>query len=191
MKTKFQLAFCLILELCFYSLGYGNLNPNKLYEPSQILNRHDTISVVFGSDSIYYPFGKFSTPLALSESMGSRVTMLRASTKKKPKTSNQYIFVLGRDTIKVFHGDRVGRYCAEIVEAKIIQPGFKFRNGIEVGIQKSTVFNEYFDTINEKEIKEYNVLELISALDGIWHYYTFGDDMLKKIEIKSDYTWEK
>jgi hypothetical protein len=181
-----------LLLTVFVSLGLpSELTPKTEQEPITHSTRNDTLSLVLGSESLYYPFGKYPDALTLEKSLGKRATMLRPASKRKMKSSDNHILVIGTDSIKVFVGDRVGGFLAEIVEAKIRQPGIKFKNGLEIGDSKSEVFEIYFSPINNVAVQKFKVLELVSGLDGIWHYYTFHGDVLVNIEIKSDYVWKE
>ncbi len=78
----------------------------------------------------------------------------------------------------------------ELVYGKISNPNFVMTNGIKIGMTKKQLFDTYFKESIDK-IDSINVLTVESALLGIWHYYTFENNILVSICLDTDYQIDK
>lgn len=58
--------------------------------------------------------------------------------------------------------------------------------GIQVGISKQQFIDRMKFDIDSDLLKAAKIIRLDSGLDGIWYFFIFDDDVLSKIEIKTD-----
>ena len=149
----------------------------------------DTLQIVSTQKLLYYPFGEHNNIQNFSK---------KFPLKTKIKETNQdndmfYIFFLGKSRVTAFLSeDFFGKYerIVNIINSEINDNSIILYDTVRIGITKSN-FAQIFNLNDVEGFEDIRVIEFISALSGIWHYYTFDEnDRLKKIEIKTDYTFE-
>ena len=149
----------------------------------------DTLKIRASSEFLFYPFGRFHNISSLTKSI-SKPKLVRLA--KRSLESNLpmeadvsiVLVILAGDTVGVFEDDERNR--VEIAKGLIVNQSFELKKGIKVGMKKKDFLLRIFRTIPHFDIKGIKVVELISTLDGMWHYYTFSNNILKSIEFKTD-----
>jgi hypothetical protein len=166
----------------------GGWEGQSVYEMMKISQSNDTLVLVSGSEFVFYPFGK-----TLSVSEFSR-RMIKGGLKKIDSTiiHDEKVFSATSNDGKVtyLNIERAGNLNVQIVSAWYTTPKLEMKNGIRIGNPKGKVFRVYLAKPEIQQFEKINVLELVSALDGSWHFYTFNKNQLKRIEIRSDYKIE-
>ncbi|GHT25323.1 hypothetical protein FACS189430_11790 [Bacteroidia bacterium] len=151
----------------------------------------DTLKIVSANCTLlYYPLGiyndieKFLNCLPKETVIEKQIKMNGIET---------YYIQFSSNNIEVLVGDD---YCGKnnsainIINAIIENDTIEFVNFVKNGITKQS-FVRMLNLESTDSFKEIKVIEFISVLLGIWHYYTFDDNnILIKIEIKSDYVFE-
>lgn len=139
----------------------------------------DTLKLVASTKFLYYPFGEFHHVKELKK--------VFVHTQYKEKDGLPYVFNTN-SYIKFFYDTDKDSF--ELVYGKITNPNFEMTNGIKVGMTKKELFNTYFTTTIDK-MDSIKVLTVESALVGIWHYYTFENNILVSICLDTDYQFDK
>jgi hypothetical protein len=151
----------------------------------------DTLKIVSGNRNLlYYPFGIHNN---IEEFLGSLPKEIVATKQTKMNGRETYLIQIKNNYIEVLVGeDYSGKNnpTVNIVNAEIKDNTIEIVNSIKIGMTKQT-FIEILNLTNINDLNEINVVELISVLAGIWQYYIFNENnILTKIEIKSDYVFE-
>jgi hypothetical protein len=147
----------------------------------------DTLKIVSGNCKLlYYPFGVHSNIEKFLNSLQKEVFV-------EKNYRETYLIKIKNNYIEVLVGDD---YCGEnnfavnVVNAEIKDNAIEIVNSIKTGITRQS-FIKMLNLENTSNLNEIKVVEMISVLAGIWHYYTFDKNgILNKIEIKSDYVFE-
>lgn len=152
----------------------------------------DTLKIISTSDFLFYPFGRYRDENVLDE----RFKLLRKSidqqTDLKTRSSKAPLlikFSINDSYIKYYY-DRENKQF-EIVSVKIFSSKILMNNQLGVNISKTDFMNKFSYSSPLPETNKVSVIELISGLDGVWHYYTFENDTLKSIYVDTDYTFKK
>jgi hypothetical protein len=149
----------------------------------------DTLKIVSSNCILYYPFGKYDN----IENFLTTLPAEKIVENIEDKIKGIYHIQFKNNDIEVIV---LEDYCennnvaVNIVNAEIRNDAIEVLNCVKIGISKQS-FVKILNLGNIDSFKEIRVIEFISVLSGIWHYYTFGDNnILTKIEIKSDYVFE-
>jgi hypothetical protein len=149
----------------------------------------DTLKMVSTSPTTYYPFGKFSSIKELLD----RYPFLKVETEGrfpyKDSTMLQdtlYILSSNGNQLKLLLEPELK--IVQIVSGKIINREISQINDVSVGMSIIDFIHTYFSRLPEG-YEKINVIEIESALSGIWHYYNFNQDTLSKIIYISDYQY--
>ena len=145
----------------------------------------DTLSIVSTSDFLYYPFNKYNDIKDLT----NNYSFMENSVEYNDLHVPLYRFSFKKSYIKFVYDDQNRLF--EIVAAKIFDDDIVLSNQIKIGISKSDFISFFADKIDFEEINNINVIEFISGLTGIWHYYTFNNNVLVSYEIDTDYMLNK
>ncbi|OJU35556.1 MAG: hypothetical protein BGN96_04835 [Bacteroidales bacterium 45-6] len=149
----------------------------------------DTLQIVSTQKMLYFPFGIHS---GIKDYL--KELPLKISLKEKVRENMPVYFIeYNKSIIEVLLGeDPFGKneLLVNIVKAEIMDNQINLFNNIQVGVSKQ-FFSDFFNLNKTLRSNQIRVVEFVSALSGIWYYYTFDEnDILKKIEIKSDYVFE-
>ena len=142
----------------------------------------DTLKIVSTSDFLYYPFGRYRDKNLLNERFKSLEKSIDRQVDLKIKSSEAPILVkfsMNDSYIKFFYDKENKQF--EIVSAKIFSSKILMNNQLGVNIPKTNFMSKFSYDTALPETSNVSVIELISGLDGVWHYYTFENDTLKSI----------
>jgi hypothetical protein len=151
----------------------------------------DTLKIVSVNGFFYYPLGKFHDSTALKNSLKS-LNFKKEYVPDETSTSGKtllYRFYNANSFVKYFYQPDTEEY--EIVSGKITDQSLVLLNGTKIGMDKNDFFDLYFTKAVHNTARKINVVEFISGLEGIWHYYTFKDDKLAGIYFDTDYQLDK
>jgi hypothetical protein len=151
----------------------------------------DTLKIVSANCTLlYYPLGIYNNIEFFLSSLPKEIVIEK---QIKMNGIETYHIQFRSNNIEVLIGDD---YCGKnssvinIISAIIENDTIEFVNFVKTGITKQS-FVRMLNLGSTDSFKEIKVIEFISVLSGIWHYYTFDDNnILTKIEIKSDYVFE-
>ena len=215
MKTLFFLLLCfLITNTCYSSLkncrdsglGISLLSGNHLADSVTICEAYvksDTLIIVSDDDHLYHPFGQYDTWNDFEKNYIKKHWM-NLQTDSLFDELSIYIVRMSPNYIE-FVQDISITGKIEIVRGLIYNDRIQLYDGIRVGMtKKEFLLNFIKDNVgydksaakfrtdfvkDESQYKNISVIEVISALTGIWYYYFFSpDQVLTFICIKTDYT---
>ena len=147
----------------------------------------DTLQLVSTSAFLYYPFGKFTSIAGLQKNLPA--VIFKRESDKNDVSAKIYRGVIGNAFVKMFFDQE--KKSLEIVSGNIYTPELKLGNGIKIGMKKRAFFAKFFKKASTAEQGSKRIVELISGLDGIRHYYTFKNNVLAHIEFDTDYQFDK
>lgn len=139
----------------------------------------DTLRLVASTKFLYYPFGEFHHVKELKKRF--------VNAQYAEKEGLPYV-VDANSYIKFFYNTDKDSF--ELLYGKISNPNFEMTNGIKIGMTKKELFDTYFTEAIDK-MDSIKVLTVESALLGIWHYYTFENNILVSICLDTDYQIDK
>lgn len=165
----------------------------------ELYNTHikgDSLEIDGSSTFIFLPFGEFNNVSSFSakyknlkfeassssvyEDASYTIDLFRFSSK------NSYVkFLL--DRVSDLAEDPTERL--EIVYAKIVDDEIPLAYNIKVGMTRVEFLKKITTKIDSLNLESINVYELM--VDGIWHYYTFKNDILTSIILDTDYQVDK
>lgn len=159
------------------------------FEISEIVRKHDTLSLIVMSKEVYYPFGKLKNEEQLKrispylqlksesykDSILDTVTLIRLSFKGS--------------FLKFYNNSETGMF--EIVSGKITNKEINVFKTVHLGMSMEDFLRIYFTKSIDKFTKEISVIELVSGIDGVWQHYEFKDNRLKQVTFVTDYTFDK
>lgn len=152
----------------------------------------DTLKIISTSDFLFYPFGRYRDENILNERFKSLKKSIDQQTDLQTRSSKSPLlirFSINDSYIKYYY-DRENKQF-EIVSAKIFSSEILMNNKLGVNISKTDFMNKFSYSSTLPDTNKVSVIELISGLDGVWHYYTFENDTLKSIYVDTDYTFKK
>ena len=164
-----------------------NAKTTKDFGIVKLKKKQDTIIIVCTGWFFYYPFGKNSNLKELTDQVNSSEMKMEYS-KSYDNDFELFRFSQKNSYLKFTKEAETGKL--EIVAGRIVDPGLRLVNGVRVGMKKEDFVHLYFNDSNN-QFAYVHVIEFISALDGIWHYYTFKDDTLSEIRFDTDYQLNK
>lgn len=141
---------------------------------------NDTLTVVSTDQILYFPFGKINSKQRLTEVFNQFQIIEEKEREIRLSFKSSKLKFVFDDEQGLFH----------IVSGTINDNEIAFSNDIKIDYTKKSVLSKY---LQENEINEndFNVLILESGLTGIWHYYEFENNKLKRIKFDTDYILEK
>lgn len=152
----------------------------------------DTLKIISTSDFLYYPFGHYRVEKKLNERfklMEKSIDMENGLKKRANKAPCLTEFSLNKSVIKFFYDKEKKQF--ELVFASIISPDIFLNHQLGVNISKTDFMNKFSTDMELPDLSKVSVIELVSGLEGVWHYYTFEKGLLKSIHIDTDYTFKK
>ena len=215
MKTLFFLLLCfLITNTCYSSLKNSRdsgleislLSGNHLSDSITICEAYvksDTLIIVSDDDHLYHPFGQYDTWNDFEKNYIKK-HWTNLQTDSLFDELSIYIVRMNPNYIE-FVQDISITGKIEIVRGLIYNDRIQLYDGIRVGMTKREFLlnfikddMRYYESAakfrtdffkDESQYKNISVIEVISALTGIWYYYFFSpDQILTFICIKTDYT---
>ncbi|MCQ6958837.1 hypothetical protein [Mucilaginibacter aquariorum] len=154
-------------------------------EIDEVLFNEDTLKIVTGITHLYYPFGKHSDIKDIEKSiLNSTVKNIHLINFQTQDSTAITQITTPQSVVKFFYDDEQLRQ--EIVSANIRDSNFHFLNNIRIGMSKNELLKILF---NKPPAVTVNTIKLISALDGIKHYYIFKGNRLIEIKMVTDYTF--
>ncbi len=152
--------------------------------------QEDTLRIVSTSSFLYYPFGCYISPKEFLEQYSftkkhikqDRITVVNSDTEL-------YCFSLHDSYIKFLYDEEKNRM--ELFSARVADDDFLLENGIKIGISKADFISRFTSEITLEQIKDITIVEFISGVLGIWHYYVFEEEILTSFYINTDYQFDK
>lgn len=158
----------------------------KDLEVQEIKVTGDTLKLISEDFYFYYPFGKYKYIDSIRLKYPLFKFNLEIDTTQGQK-DKLYRMVYKDSFVKFAKSDETGRI--EIVYARILDNNIVALRGLRVGLTKDVFFEKLFD--RSVKLDKINNVKIISALDGIWHYYHFNRDTISSIILNTDYTYYK
>lgn len=143
----------------------------------------DTLLMVSTNDVLYYPFGEYRS----LEDFLLTQPFLKDNIHDVDSTEKDFKIITlesANNHFKFIESKESGNL--EIIDAEIKDNCVNFSNGVKVGMSKKVFLSKFFYDI-PNELKNVSVVEFESALTGIWHYYLFSENKLRRVSIISDY----
>jgi hypothetical protein len=148
----------------------------------------DSLLLVSTNEFLYYPFGKFTDEHAFNiknKIFTDRSTLIVDNDDVGPKIKLSRFDCNASSIITI----KSESNALEIVKGSIRDKGIELVNGVFVGMKKDAFLSKFFIATVTKELKKVNTIVLESGLQGIWHYYYFKDDILDRIQFRTDYSF--
>ena len=216
MKTLFCLLLCfLIINTCYSSLKNSRdsrleislLSGNHLTDSVtiyEVYRKSDTLRIVSDDDHLYHPFGQYDTWNDFEKNYIKKHWTNLQTDSLFTNDVDVYTIRMSPNYIEFVQDiDITGKI--EIVRGLIYNDRIQLYDGIRVGMTKREFLlnfikddMRYYESAakfrtdffkDESQYKNISVIEVISALTGIWYYYFFSpDQILTFICIKTDYT---
>lgn len=154
-----------------------------------INTNNDTLSIVTTGWFFYYPFGKFHDLKSLNK-IGKNISVK----KELEKTSDAEPVIIYRSCsndsfVKFIDQPETNRF--EIVSGDIKSDDITLLNGVKVGMDRPEFIDLYFKSDAQSQLADIKTFKFITALDGMWHYYTFKNGKLLHIQFDTDYQLDK
>jgi len=146
----------------------------------------DTLFIVSTNKSLYYPFGAYSNFNEFYHKHSNESDIC-----KTDSIHNVFkVISIQRGNSKIEFIENTETNRLELLSANINDSSFRFLDGIKVGIGKTDMLLKIFTHVPQ-ELKEIRVIKMESGLEGIWYFYIFSQEVLKKIIIETDYDLNK
>jgi hypothetical protein len=170
------------------SNGSLEITGRKSFEISEIKIKGDTLSFVSGSDYMWYPLGVFKN---IEDVMKNQ--KIKNVEKKEfcyPSDTTNYIkdklFLLKKNGNTLMMQKEPDDFDGlRILSGKIINHGLILENNIRLRMSSKKFLETLFTKVSNQFGKNIHVVEIISAIYGMWHYYTFEHGKLKQIDFES------
>jgi len=157
----------------------------RLNEVSRIETKYDTLKIVTTDNFAYFPFGRFNN----LNSLISKQPYFNISKKifhpyNDSETDTLYNLKYLESKITLIY-DREQKLF-QITSGIIVDEKIRFENDIRIGDSKNSLLEKFIPK-KPSNSGSINVIEIISALTGIWHYYTLKNNILVSVELVTDY----
>jgi hypothetical protein len=148
---------------------------------------HDTLCIVSTNKALYYPFGCYNS------FTDYYTESLKNSEYKYAIDSAYNIFKIinirsGNSQLEFIENNETNRL--ELLSGHIKDDSFGLFNGIQIGMDRTELLLKFFTYI-PKKVLGMQVIELKSGLEGVWYYCSFSQNILNKIDIRTDYILSK
>ncbi len=157
------------------------------FELNVLFIKNDTLELVSDSQFLYFPFGVFKNIQSLKHSLNQ----FRDSIQKD-SSSNEELerMIFNKSFVKFYYDKDQGKF--QIVSGQIIDENIVMINGIKLGMEKHEFLEEFFNFYKPIKVDNIKVIQLVSGLQGMTHYYYFNNDSkLVSIKLMSDYLFNK
>lgn len=152
----------------------------------------DTLRVISTSDFLYYPFGSYENIKGLSKKIPYMIRSNKEERNSQDTThvvGTTFCFSIRNSYVKFVKDEKTNKI--ELVFARIMDTEICLTNGISIGITKEEFLSRFTTEIKPELIKNVTVIEFVSGLLGVWHYYSFENDSLSSFQIITDYQISK
>ncbi|MFM9951315.1 MAG: hypothetical protein ACKV1O_25495 [Saprospiraceae bacterium] len=152
----------------------------------------DTLKIVSTADFLYYPFGSYTDEKTLAKQFSFMKKSVEYSNQNREQSEGKlplYRFSLNHSYTKFLYDEEKGRM--ELIAAKITDREVILSNQVKIGMTKADFIGRFSNQIKPEQIKSVKVIEFISGLLGIWHFYNFDNDILISFYITTDYQLDK
>ncbi|WP_303310606.1 hypothetical protein [Hymenobacter sp. BT730] len=150
------------------------------HQLNTLMAHNDTVILVLENRALFFPLGKYPSLSAIR----NQYLQLTHQVNGNEEISTDEMHI-SADTVKFIKTNEEAEVY--IVAGRITGTSLKLANGVMVGMSKNDFLKQYFSHIPQLLVQGGQVIELVSALDGIKHYYTFRNQKLTAIEFTSDY----
>lgn len=147
--------------------------------------KDDTLNIVSTNPFLYYPFGKTNRMVDIIQKNNFFRSVREYN--KNDSTIELYRMTYNHSFIKFYKDDE--KKAFEIVCGKLNDEGVNLLNDIRIGMNKKDLIKKFFKEASEDQIKNANVIKIISGLEGIWHIYVFKRNKLVSIYLYTDYVF--
>lgn len=161
----------------------------KELELNELHIKKDTLEIVSAASVLYYPFGKFKTLGSLNQALKIFKDSLEIDKSDASSRNKLYRMTYKNSFLKFFYDDEKKTY--EIVSGQIRNHEVILVNNIRIGITKTDFINIFFNGVSPEQLKGIKVIKMVSALEGIFDYYYFNNDILTSIKLDTDYLFNK
>ena len=141
---------------------------------------NDTLQIITTDPFLYYPFGIFRN---VNQYEKRYPLLKRVLVTNKKGNNNLFKYKYKNSTIVIFMDKRI-----QIVNA-VIKDNIKIARNISIGMDKLTLLSLLGYSDCKDKLKNINVVECVSGLDGVWLYFMFKENLLESILIRIDYTF--
>ncbi len=161
------------------------------YQFDIIYNSVDTVKLISHDHYFYYCFGKFENPHKLTEHFGKLFKVNKESTyvfNDSTQIDTLFRIVHLNSFIKFFFDEEEN--LMQLVSGRIIGTELQMTNNLRVGLTRDEVEIILFKE-NKHRLKATKVVQIITALEGIWIDLVLDNQRLQEIKIDSDYQVNK
>jgi len=170
----------------------NNLKEHPFIDDFKIINyesHHDTLVLLAKNELSYFPFGRYNDFLDFLKAYPLFiVSKTIIHSYNDLETDTLYNFSYKGSRIEFFQDPE--DKLLKIVSGAILDSNVVFKNGLKIGNSKSSICKMLITSI-PTDIKSINVIEVVSVLTGIWHYYNFKNELLMNIKFVTDYQFNK
>ena len=145
---------------------------------------NDTLQIITTDPFLYYPFGIFRNVNQYEK----RYPLLKRVPVTSKKGNNNLFKYKYKNSTTVIFMDKNDSKRIQIVNA-MIKDNIKIVRDISIGMDKLTLLSLLGYSDCKDKLKNINVVECISGLDGVWLYFMFKENLLESILIRTDYTF--
>ncbi len=165
-------------------------------ELSEVALNQDTLVLVSGAKFFFHPFGDFTSVDAFERATKSLFTLRREIFKEPPGSDSPetilFRFSYSGSFVKcILPDDQESSRQLEIVSARILDSSVQFLNGVHTGISKAELLQHFFSSFPEDLGSQIKVVEVVTVLTGMWHYYDCSTGGLSCIVLDTDYQLPK
>ncbi|WP_144913686.1 hypothetical protein [Mucilaginibacter frigoritolerans] len=168
--------------------GLQNFAKKEL-ELNELHIKKDTLEIVSDAGFLFYPFGEFKTLGSLNQALRIFKDSLEIDTSDASSPNKLYRMTYKNSFLKFFYDDEKKTY--EIVSGQIHDHEVILVKNIRIGITKSDFINIFFNRVSPEKLKGIKIIKMVSALEGIFDYYYFDNDILTSIKLDTDYLFDK
>ena len=151
---------------------------------TEIQLKKDTLELVSSSGFLYYPFGKYKN---INDFIQKNEIWSGYKTDVIDTADNTTLYKLTFKNSFINFLKSPDSKTLEIVKVKVFDPKILLINGIKIGESKGDFFKTFFNTIDNRNIQNVNVVKFESVVTGIWNYYYFKNDRLSYFTFDTDY----
>jgi hypothetical protein len=164
-------------------------NSKEKLEVSKIERNKDTLKMILMNRIVFYPLGKFQKIQDILTHDKNFSLAVEIDKSSLPDSIKLYKVKYKESFVKFFKDEDSNNF--EIVSGKITDAAFMLDQNVHIGLKFKDFLNLYYKKDISSHCHEINVVELVSGVDGIWHFYNFKNDILTSIKFNSDYTFDK
>ncbi|RZJ73641.1 hypothetical protein [Flavobacterium sp.] len=147
----------------------------------------DTLKLVTCAKFVYEPFGQLESADDFPKSHLRNFSAVEKTVKADGIDYKIQSLKLGSSRLVLFfdQGDEAETH-SYILGGEIDDESVLFADGIQIGMTKQDFLNTFFDDFRLTDFDRFEVVQLISCVDGISHLYTFKNQELAMVLFKTD-----